>query len=410
MAKTSNSKTSTPATINADQITVKSMETFASDNIEYNNQATEAIVYAGTVSIGTENVNNTLEEIKTNLKKLKKVKLSKIEKLTDKATYTEKYSKNLLSNTSYALTKSVLGFKYAELLFKKYDQGNLTAEEEEELGTFESFFQTFNDTNGFWITSSVAELLAECFPALGALVILTKGMAYTGDASEGSDFIVGDSFKTFGEKLLEKAAGSPSTDLVEKSVFKSALNNFLKYGSGTAAVAIFEFTLGNIIRYENDEGDWTALDEERMYLSAGKGVLSYVTWNATTDICVACGMSTGGAGLVAAGVAIYCSLLFDSIKDYITGDEIVEYTKVGENLYPIPANGNGENGTYDVILEKARDQFKRSTTEAPIEDTCDPTEPPTSESTQPTTNTPATTEPSEIPESTVQKVIFLNID
>lgn len=393
------------STITGDQITVSSMELFDSENKAMQTQAEKAIEYATALYYGIKTVNEQLHDIADNLTKLKKVKVNQDRKITVGSVNTGRNSTYLFKNMPNTLTENIIGFEYAELLFKKYDGGyNLTADEEAELDAFSSFFQNFNDYNGFWVTESIAEIIASKFPALGAMVLVTKSMAYATDVGEGGDFIVGDGCKYLAQKLYEKA-GSKLTELIPSETFNAALGNFIKYGSGTAAVAIFEVLLGNAIRKATDSGDWTYLDQERSNLDATGAIINYAMWNGTTDILVACGASTGPAGIAAAGISLYYSMVFDCLKDCITGDEIVEYCKIGNNFCPIPANGNGKNGTYDVILEQARDQFnsRKAQENAHVEEPCEPTEPPTEPSTEPTepprepsTNpTEPTTEPSE---------------
>ena len=216
----------------------------------------------------------------------------------------------------------VAGINYAELAVKAFNSGIAIDDETSQL--LSKILQRVADSNVYWL---VSKLLSKTpFKGIGFC------LAYGTDAiQEGGTFVVGDA-------------------AVE--LFQAGMQNFFKIdtpplwaNAAVGSVVVALFTAG--CDYFGDKGEMTQLDWERLGLDAAFAGLSYAEW-------VAIAGSIGGpAGVVVAGlVAIPTSMLFNAIKDAVTGDNIIHTFEIDGVTYEVPANGNGEDGTFDVLVER----------------------------------------------------------
>lgn len=182
------------------------------------------------------------------------------------------------------------------------------------------------DNNVFWIVES---LLNET--GVAALSFIGSLMAYGTDATnEGGKFVV---------------------DGVVKKVFSQEMI----WGAAAAAM------LAAIQAVYFDEGKFTARDGARMGLDMLEGFILVGEWSVITNA-VAAGISAAELGaiagpigvVVASAAGVLTSLFLDTVFTPLTGDNVI-HTAIAEDGTEIPiyANGNGKNGTYDVLLERA---------------------------------------------------------
>lgn len=355
---------------NGSNIKVNSMERFKSDNDELELWISKAVEYASNISKNSFSAIATLGDIDSKLNGLQKVSLSTKWKLTFYDVSVEEYTKRLSENTASSLTKCYSGFKYAELLIEAYNNGGeLIPELQQEMEDMKSIYQTIVDANGLWITTSCLEKLSDKIPLLGTFYILSKAYTYGDDVfNEGGDFFVGDNMTSFIQNIFEKTGSKYASKITEKE-YSQLFVSATKLGSGTALVALYELLIGSQIRMANDEGDYTYEDSLRNNLQGVESVVTFAEWAAITELCAAAGISSGPAGVIAALVAIPSVMIFDSIIDEITGDKIVSSYSLDENGnvisgddYNVPANGNGEKGTYDVILSRIKNSNEQNRT------------------------------------------------
>lgn len=189
------------------------------------------------------------------------------------------------------------------------------------------------DNNGFWIVESLLKV-----SGVAGLSFIGSLMSYGTDATnEGGSFVV---------------------DGVVQNVF----NKSMIWGAGAAAV----FIAFKDIYF--DEGNFTARDGARMGLDTLEGFALVGEWSLITNA-VATGATFGElgclggpVGVVVASVAgVVTSLLLDTVFSSLVGDNVV-YTAIAEDGTEIPiyANGNGKNGTYDVLIERVNKYSKET--------------------------------------------------
>ena len=150
---------------------------------------------------------------------------------------------------------------------------------------------------------------------------------------------------------------------------------------GSVAVAV-GVTLRDLL---SDEGDWTGLDTERLLFDIASAVGNTLTATVVSTGFSAIagellGAAAGPIGVVIGAVAGYfVGYGIDYLGAVITGDTPIDKFVVIENedgteeakawspelvdelsrkrikygVYEVPGNGNGENGTWDVLLERA---------------------------------------------------------
>lgn len=150
-------------------------------------------------------------------------------------------------------------------------------------------------------------------------------------------------------------ASNEGGSFVVDGVVQNVFNKSMLWGAGAAAV----FIAFKDIYF--DEGNFTVLDAQRTVLDSLEGAVLVGEWSIITNAVSAgmlfgeLGCLGGPIGAVVAGIAgVITSIALDTVFSWITGDNVV-YTATTEDGREIPiyANGNGRNGTYDVLLEKS---------------------------------------------------------
>lgn len=370
MSNTNGSSGSGLLDSNGSDVKVNNMERFKSDNVELKLWVDKAIEYVTDIVKGAGSAHIELNDIDSKLNGLQVVTLNTKWKITFYDTSVDTFANRLIDTAADSLGNCYSGFKYAELLIEAYNNGGkLPPELEKEKDAYKDYLVGRIVNTSPWLLTSTFEIFAEKIPLFASFYLLSKAFTYAKDgAVDGGDFVVGDGVKKIVDTIFQQA-GSSLTNIIPAESFSRLLEASTKIGSGTCAVALFEALIGAQIRASNDEGDYTELDEERNLLRGAGAVLSFASWAVISELCVAAGMSTGGAGVVAALASIPVGMIIDSVIDGITGDKIVDRFSVDKNgniiegdYYSIPANGNGENGTYDVILSRFKNNYEQNRT------------------------------------------------
>ncbi len=241
--------------------------------------------------------------------------------------------------------KIITCMTYMENVLKAYNEGREI--DPEEKSTFEKIINGAMDAGFFWILS---EALANC-PNLKALSFLG---AYTRDAChDGANFVFGDLAKNGSEQVMKWF----NTDIhpLEKANPWGWINTTI----GSVVVVGWAYFREKM----NDKGEITELDKKRWGWTAAFAGLSYAEWVTISGaIGNAIAGPLGGAvgAAVASLVAIPTSILFNKIVDRIVGDDIIDTFDFNGVPIEVPRNGNGKNGTFDVITENYNDLAERS--------------------------------------------------
>ena len=224
----------------------------------------------------------------------------------------------------------VVGSCYAEEAIKAYNNGTDIDSEVSNL-FLQVIKKSIIDTGLYWV---VSEFLAQ--KGLGASSFI---LGYGTDATEdGGNFVVGDAAKKLFGSMIEEAYSLTPKQMV-----------WVNVGVGTAIVIAFTFTKDLL----TDKGDITLDDLKRAGLDAAFAGLSYAEWSWVYGALVLAGTPGVLAVSAAAILAIPTTMLFDAWKDRINHDNIIHtFTRDGrETPYEIPANGTGEDGTFDVLID-----------------------------------------------------------
>ncbi len=175
---------------------------------------------------------------------------------------------------------------------------------------------------------------------------------------------------------------------LESTGLKDVSQFWVNASIGSVAVAI-GVTLRDLL---SDEGDWTNLDTERLLFDIASAVGNTMTATAVTAgfssiLGETLGAAAGPIGVVVGAIAGYfVGYGIDCLAAEITGDVAIDKFVVIENqdgteevkawseelvdelnnnqikygVYEVPRNGNGENGTFDVLLERAEKEHDKS--------------------------------------------------
>ena len=309
---------------NIEMININNWQAFVDDNDEImrelNNSCSsidEIVVYLTSIELMYPVINSKLSGLEN-----VSIGVDVAEGLADLQSQVD----NLLTSMQVKIVRIVTAIYYAQNLIKSFDTGEPISDDINEL--YNMIAQDVVDSNIFWL---VNEFLKETpYSAIGGLV------AYGTDATfEGGNFVVGD-----GAVSLFRATIGEHILLGTKEYFANA---------SVGASMVVLFTAMN--EYYGDQGDFTSLDADRMAAQCLINGVSYAQWT------LIAGLIGGVPGVLAASlIGIPTSYIYSNIKDIFVGDNIIDqFSVTDENgilqYYEVPANGNGENGTYDALLE-----------------------------------------------------------
>ena len=309
---------------NIEMININNWQAFVDDNDEImrelNNSCSsidEIVVYLTSIELMYPVINSKLSGLEN-----VSIGVDVAEGLADLQSQVD----NLLTAMQVKIVRIVTAIYYAQNLIKSFDTGEPISDDINEL--YNMIAQDVVDSNIFWL---VNEFLKETpYSAIGGLV------AYGTDATfEGGNFVVGD-----GAVSLFRATIGEHILLGTKEYFANA---------SVGASMVVLFTAMN--EYYGDQGDFTSLDADRMAAQCLINGVSYAQWT------LIAGLIGGVPGVLAASlIGIPTSYIYSNIKDIFVGDNIIDqFSVTDENgilqYYEVPANGNGENGTYDALLE-----------------------------------------------------------
>ena len=309
---------------NIEMININNWQAFVDDNDEImrelNNSCSsidEIVVYLTSIELMYPVINSKLSGLKN-----VSIGVDVAEGLADLQSQVD----NLLTSMQVKIVRIVTAIYYAQNLIKSFDTGEPISDDINEL--YNMIAQDVVDSNIFWL---VNEFLKETpYSAIGGLV------AYGTDATfEGGNFVVGD-----GAVSLFRAT-------IGEHILLGTEEYFVNASVGASMVVLF--TAMN--EYYGDQGDFTSLDADRMAAQCLINGVSYAQWT------LIAGLIGGVPGVLAASlIGIPTSYIYSNIKDIFVGDNIIDqFSVTDENgilqYYEVPANGNGENGTYDALLE-----------------------------------------------------------
>ncbi len=140
-------------------------------------------------------------------------------------------------------------------------------------------------------------------------------------------------------KLMKSIYGLSAIETSSKAIQNIAWTNMTVGSAVILGLATYGYD------YLTDEGEFTDLDELRRKLRAGSAAAKSAIWGIV--------YKTAASGPIAFAASVAAGFLFDKISDLIVGDNIIDkFTDEEGNVYEIPSNGNGKEGTYDVMLER----------------------------------------------------------
>ena len=224
--------------------------------------------------------------------------------------------------------KIVSGVSYAELVIDAYNNGKDV--DSDATNAFEKILQGTADTNVYWVLNEALKTTA--YGAIGFL------LAYGTDAhNEGGNYVVGDGVNKLFNTGLDKVF-----HVSDPAVWVNA---------AVGAVVVAGYTAWQ--DYNNDKGEMTQKDWERLALNAGSAALSYAEWT------LIAGSIGGVPGVIVAGLlAIPTAYIFGGIKDLIVGDNIIDTFERNGETFEVPRNGNGKNGTWDALVDLYDDSME----------------------------------------------------
>ncbi len=185
-------------------------------------------------------------------------------------------------------------------------------------------------------------------------------IGYGTDALDGADGIVGNGAAYLAKKGYELIKpGLPPIEWVNTLVGTGAVIAWTAYKD-----------------WAEDKGEWTGLDTTRTIVDCAKaGTIFWVS----SAVGGAIGGPLGAAAAVM--VAVPLDYMFNAARDIIVGDNIIDtiyYSVVTDKngniidyiihdepnpdsyVYEVPRNGNGKDGTFDVIRESYRDTYNET--------------------------------------------------
>ena len=197
------------------------------------------------------------------------------------------------------------------------------------------------------------------FGALTFLAVYGTDAAY-----DSGNFIVGDG----AGKAFKALAGSlKAGEMVKPSTVSWSATGF-------GMIIVMAYTAAG--KAMHDEGDWTSNDTKRLLVDSTISGLEYAGWTAlagyggaaASAVLTAAGVGSAagpvGAAIGAVGASVVVYVFHPTLKaigDYWVGDNIIDvYVDSNGNEFSIPRNGNGEKGTYDVILERTTKMYGRT--------------------------------------------------
>jgi len=306
-----------------DNINIKDWQTFLDNNEEIERALDRCCSNVADMIANSNSLSTVVPTINSELGKLKKVSVSSIPEPTDLFNETNALNTYLQEKS----IKVVCGLSYAELMIDAYNKGEEV--DPEVTDAFSKIMKGLADSNVYWLVYELTK--GKGLEALGFT------LAYGNDAGfEGGNFVVGDGFwALFGKNL---------TSVVKADIPPYWIN------ACTGAIVVAGFSM--IKDWLTDEGKWDSKDTERLFANAGAAGLAYAEWT------IIAGAIGGPLGIIVAGLAaIPTSILLGDVADWLVGDNIIdEFTLIDENgvehTYKVPKNGNGKDGTWDVMLER----------------------------------------------------------
>ncbi len=262
------------------------------------------------------------DDINDKLGSLKKVTVSS--KLSGGKDLSDKLS-NLVDNYNASAANLIFVLEVSEKKIMAYNNGEDV--DESVMNMFNQVMKGAADTNVFWIVNELTSR-NEALASLGFL------MAYGTDSNyEDANFVVGDTTKAVAEGLwpvlLEESKKRP---------FKHA-------AVGAGAVMILTGAQDVAL----DEGEMAVLDYARTGFDVVGAGANYANW-------VLVSSAVGGVPgiLLASASTMAVAPMIDQFRDKAVGDNIIHtftYDEDGKE-YEVPKNGNGKDGTHDVLFER----------------------------------------------------------
>ena len=328
--------------IDINTISIESWQKFVDNNNSIEEALNRCCSNIADLIANVNSINVTVQNVNDEFSKLRKVHVGEAPDASEMLNQINQINE-FMKEKSLTI---IAGINYAELAAEAFNSG--TPVDQEATDLFTSLLKGASHVNLFWLTNEVLKRNTG-FSALGFC------LAYGTDAQyEGGNFVVGDGAVSLFKLGMEK-------------VFK--IDKLPVWVNSTVGAVVVAGYVG-IKDVVGNKGEKTKFDYRRWGLDALFSGLSFVEWSVVSggvSSYVATSVTLGGwagpAGVVAAGlVAIPTAKLFDGVKDIATGDVIV-HTYVDENdvTYEIPANGLGENGYFDEMVDILNDDLKTYT-------------------------------------------------
>ena len=331
-----------------DKIQISDWQQFQTNNQTILQKADDFCTTVSDMIANTKAIPELISSANGKLANLKHVSVSQITEYDNIKTKVNNIQ-NSLQDKSF---KIVVGVAYSEKVIDAYQKGegiDLTLK-----SAASQLLNDVTDSNLCWIAYEYLRTSQSKFKGLGFL------MAYgTDKVYEGGNFVWGDSSAAMAEYAIEGMFGININDMY---VTKEALGNITwKHVTGTSVVMLYVATTE--AKDLANKGDFTATDMKRVgydTLVSGGGYLAWSSITASIE-------GIPGVG-IASIVGVEIVTLANFGREIFIGDNVVhsyERTITDSNgkeyvkTYNVYKNGNGEDGTYDVILDNYRSEYKQ---------------------------------------------------
>ena len=313
--------------LNIDDINIDQWSRFLSNNDAIERKLDTCCSNVDDIVANVNTIIGTIPSVNSELSKLQTVHVNSLPALD----YLLNDINSVVENLKHKAAVIVGGLHYSELAIEALNKGETPDQSAKDL--FNSILDFTSDNNLYWLLYEVSRNTK--FEALGFLFAYGTDIPF-----DDGHFVVGD-----GAKHLFKLA----TDIWFEDYLPTAWTNL---SVGTAAVVLFSAAL-EIVRHK---GDWDTKDYELVIAKAVESGLSYAEWVYITEIALA-GAGVGGV-VVAALLAVPTSMLWNIINDFITGENVVYTFERNGIEYKITSNGDGPDGTFDVITSEYRNSIR----------------------------------------------------
>ena len=328
--------------IDINTISMESWQKFVDNNYTIEEALNRCCSNIADMIANVNSINVTVQNINEEFSKLRKVHVGEAPDASEMLNQINQINEFMKEKSLIIIS----GINYAELAAEAFNSG--TPVDQEATDLFTSLLKGASHINLFWLTNEVLKRNTG-FSALGFC------LAYGTDAQyEGGNFVVGDGAVSLFKLGMEKA-------------FR--IDKLPVWVNTTVGAAVVAGYVG-VKDYIDNKGEKTNLDYRRWGLDALFSGLSFAEWSVVSggvSSYVATSVTFGGwagpAGVVAAGlITIPTAKLFDGVKDLATGDVII-HTYEDENgvTHEIPANGLGENGYFDEMVDILNDDLRTYT-------------------------------------------------